>query len=291
MPTESIQLGRLKILSVLDTTMIGRPSAMWPGRATDEAMEPHRHWLDERGLMHFRIGSFAVHGTSRPLVLVDTGFGGREREPSPGGLRFRPGTMLEGLAAHGIAPGDVDIVLFTHLHIDHVGWNTVDYDGRPVLTFPRARYLVSRREWEYWTNAEIAEGNQYVQDCVLPLRDSGRLELIDGEMAVTSELTAVPTPGHTPGHCSVAIVSDGERGVITGDVAHSPIQLTETEWSLALDLDPSLAARTRAGFTDRFDAEGTTVIGTHFPHPGFGRFIHLNGRRYWRALEGLRTEC
>lgn len=287
MTDEALRLGRLTILSVLDTTMIGRPSAMWPGRATDEAMAPHRHWLDERGLMHFRIGTFAVRGPDGPLVLVDTGFGGREREPSSGGLRFRPGTMLEGLAAQGIRPEDVDIVLLTHLHIDHIGWNTIDRGGRPELTFPRARYLVARSEWEYWTQPQIAGKNGYIQDCVLPLQDSGRLELFEGETAVTAELTAVPTPGHTPGHCSVAIVSGGEHGVITGDIAHSPIQLTETEWSLALDLDPSLAARTRAAFAERYDQEGMAVAGTHFPQPGFGRFVRLDGRRYWQAMNSV----
>ena len=285
MTSETLQLGNASILSVLDTTTVGRPSAMWPDRATPEAMAPHEHWLDERGLMRFRVGSFVIRSSRGPLVLVDTGFGGRERDPAPGGLRFRPGRLLEGLAEHGIEPEAIEVVLLTHLHIDHIGWNTIDRAGEPVPTFPRARYLVDRREWEHWTQPAFVERNQSIRDCVLPLQAAGRVELIEGELAVTPELTSVPTPGHTPGHLSVAIVSGGERGVITGDVAHSPIQLTETEWSLALDLDPSLAARTRTAFAERFDQEGMAIIGTHFPQPGFGRFIHLNGRRYWRALE------
>lgn len=285
MASDILTVGSASILSVLDTTTVGRPSAMWPGLATPEAMEPHQRWLDERGLLRFRVGSFVIRSSSGPLVLVDTGFGGREREPSPGGLRFRPGRLLEGLAEHGIQPEEIEVVLLTHLHIDHIGWNTVDRDGQPVPTFPRARYLIDRHEWDYWIQPEVVERNESIRDCVLPLQEAGRIELIESDRAVTSELTAVPTPGHTPGHVSLAIVSAGERAVITGDIAHSPIQLTETEWSLALDLDPSLAARTRAAFAERFDQEGMEVIGTHFPQPGFGRFIRLNGRRYWRALE------
>ena len=285
MPSDMIRVGNATILSVLDTTTVGRPSVMWPERAAPEALEPHKHWLDERGLMRFRVGGFVIRSSSGPLVLVDTGFGGREREPSPGGLRFRPGRLLDGLAEHSIAPEAIEIVLLTHLHIDHIGWNTVDRDGHPVPTFPRASYLIDRREWDHWTQPAIVERNEAIRDCVLPLQEAGRVELIEADRAVTPELTAVPTPGHTPGHVSLAIVSGGERGVITGDVAHSPIQLTETEWSLALDLDPGLAARTRAGFVERFDQEGMAIIGTHFPQPGFGSFIHLNSRRYWRAFD------
>jgi glyoxylase-like metal-dependent hydrolase (beta-lactamase superfamily II) len=285
MASDTLQVGNASILSLLDTTTVGRPSAMWPERVTEENLRPHAHLLDERGLMRFRVGSFLIRSSSAPLVLVDTGFGGREREPAPGGLRFRPGRLLEGLAEHGIQPEEIEIVLLTHLHVDHIGWNTVDRDGKPVPTFPRARYMLDQREWEYWTQPQVVERSEAIRDCVLPLQEAGRLDLIQADRALTSELTAVPTPGHTPGHISLAILSGGERGVITGDVAHSPIQLTETEWSLALDLDPSLAARTRTAFADRFDVEGMSVIGTHFPQPGFGRFIRLNGRRYWRALD------
>lgn len=283
MADNSLQLGNLTILSVLDTTTVGRPSAMWPGKATEEAMQPHSQWLNERGLLSFGIRSFLIRTANGPLTLVDTGIGGRERTPEPGGLRFRPGRLLEALAENGVRPDEVDLVLITHLHIDHVGWNTIDRSGRRELTFPRARYAVQRREWDYWTQPERASA-PHIQDCVLPLQHSGQLDLFDAEHSLTPELTAISTPGHTPGHCSVVLVSDGQRAVITGDVAHSPVQLTETEWSLALDVDPSLAARTRAAFADRFDAEQATVIGTHFPQPAFGRFIHLNGRRYWQAL-------
>ncbi|MGI8552489.1 MAG: MBL fold metallo-hydrolase [Dehalococcoidia bacterium] len=285
MDTDILQIGRLTILSVLDTTTVGRPSAMWPGRATEESLRPHELWLDERGLMHFRVGSFVIRDGNGPLVLVDTGYGGRQREPKPGGLRFKTGNLLDGLSRDGIQPEDVDIVLLTHLHVDHVGWNTIDLDGRPVTTFPKARYLVQQQEWDYWSHPDRAGSEEHVQDCMLPLQKAGQLDLLDGEQTISQGITTVSTPGHTPGHISVVLISDGERGVITGDIAHSPIQLTETEWSLALDLDPGLAARTRAAFAERFDSEGMAVIGTHFPQPGFGRLIQLEGRRYWRPFE------
>jgi glyoxylase-like metal-dependent hydrolase (beta-lactamase superfamily II) len=277
MSGETITVGNVSVMALQDIATPARPSIMFP-MSTPEAMEPFQHWVNERGHFTINIGAFAVRSGGK-LILVDTGIGNKNR------AAYRNGALPENMRAAGIAPNDVDIVLITHLHIDHVGWNTVERDAKFVPFFPKARYVVQRREWEYWTRPEIADKTDYIQDSVLPLQDTGQIDLIEEITAVTPELTTVPTPGHTPGHVSIAIVSGAERAIITGDIAHHPVQLTEWEWSVAFDVDPVMAKNTRRQFIDRVERERELIIGTHFPAPGFGRLVRLGDRRVYEAVQ------
>ncbi len=281
MSGEITSVGNVTVQAIQDISTPARPEIMFP-MSTPEALEPFRHLINERGHFSINIGAFAVRSGGK-LILVDTGIGNKNR------VQFRNGVLPDNLRAAGIRPEDVDIVLITHLHIDHVGWNTVEQDGAFVPFFPRARYVIQRREWEYWTRPEVAAKNDCIRDSVLPLHDSGQVDLIEDVTAVTPEITTVPTPGHTPAHVSIAIHSDGERALITGDVAHHPIQLTEWEWSIALDLDPQQARETRRALIERVERERELVFGGHFPAPGFGRLVLFNGRRYWKALKPVST--
>ncbi|HEY5625239.1 MAG TPA: MBL fold metallo-hydrolase, partial [Dehalococcoidia bacterium] len=177
----------------------------------------------------------------------------------------------------GVPPDDVDIVLHTHLHPDHVGWNM----SGDAPTFPNARYFAPRADWDYF-NGALAANPQMGQ--VIPLNDMGRLELYDGEITITSEVTTLPTPGHTPGHCSVLVNSDGEKVLIMGDVAHHPAQADRPEWSSGFDLDGSLAATTRKKMMDRLVEEGLLAAFCHFPGDGFGRISESAGKRVFQAL-------
>jgi glyoxylase-like metal-dependent hydrolase (beta-lactamase superfamily II) len=210
-------------------------------------------------------------------VLIDTGIGNKSKD-SPGG------ELLENLHALGVQPGDVDIVVNTHLHFDHVGWNCLERAGAYVPTFLNAEYWIARKEWDFWTDdAVLAEEGPHLKTDVLPLKDSPQLRLVGGEAPITPELTLLSTPGHTPGHCSIAITSAGERAIILGDVAHHPLHLIRYG-VCAIDESPRLSRRTKRMIAQRLVDEAALVAGGHFTPDTFGRLVLADGRRTWRPI-------
>ncbi|MCU1486610.1 MAG: fold metallo-hydrolase [Actinomycetia bacterium] len=200
-------------------------------------------------------------------ILVDTCVGDmREGLVMPA----MPSGFPQALADAGFAVEDIDTVVCTHLHFDHVGWNTRLVDGEWVVTFPNARYLFGRVEWEHWQVTEGEFSNNIV-DTVHPVVDAGAADLVEVDHVLCPEVRLVPTPGHTPGHVSVVIESGGERAVITGDMAHHPIQFAEPELGAPADTDSHLAAKTRRVFLAERADDGALVIGTHFGGPTAGR--------------------
>jgi glyoxylase-like metal-dependent hydrolase (beta-lactamase superfamily II) len=180
---------------------------------------------------------------------------------------------------------DVDMVVMTHAHRDHIGWNVVSQDGKYVPTFPNARYYVSAKDWEACHDPALIETRfPNAPECVWPLEDLGVLELMDGEHVLTSELTMLPTPGHTPGHMSIAVSSQGERGLVLGDVLHNTVQIENTDWVSRADIDPETTRVTRRNLMDRLESEGIPVAAVHLAAPGFGRIVRTEGRRYWQAI-------
>lgn len=233
-------------------------------------------WIEEFGCYLLR--------SQGHTVLVDTGIG-------PANAPFARMTQMAGqllakLQIEGIQPEDVDRVVFTHLHPDHVGWNVLEEGGRRRLTFPRARYIIHEADWAMVHSPELLQSERaaFVTETITPVQALGALELISGERRLTDELTAIPTPGHTPGHTSVLVVSDNERAVILGDVVAHPLQVTEPDVGFFYDMDLDTAKRTRYQWLERMEAEGMTAAASHFPEPGFGRVVRLEGRRYWQAL-------
>jgi glyoxylase-like metal-dependent hydrolase (beta-lactamase superfamily II) len=176
-------------------------------------------------------------------------------------------------------------VVMTHLHRDHVGWNLMSENGKYVPTFPRARYWMSRTDWDACHRSDVQPTRfPNAPTCVWPLADLGLIEFMNGEQSLTRELTAVPTPGHTPGHMSILITSKGERALVLGDAAHSPVQVLEPDWVSRADMDPDLTRETRKALLDRLEREQILVAAGHFEAPGYGRIIRLQGRRYWQGL-------
>ena len=232
-------------------------------------------------------GCYVLRSQGR-TILVDTGIGSRTTNPgmintlAGGG----DGRLMAELQAADVRPEDVETVFFTHLHPDHVGWNLVQGGANPRATFPRARYVMHQADWEAFKRPEVQASFPFSfwEETLAPLETLGVLELLAGEQPLTSEITAIPTPGHTPGHMSLAIVSAGQRALIMGDVAIHPAQVTEPSWSVLFDMDQALAARVRRQFLDRVEAEGATLVACHFPAPGFGRLVRLEGRRYWQGF-------
>jgi glyoxylase-like metal-dependent hydrolase (beta-lactamase superfamily II) len=258
-----VNIGDVELISLTDGHGSGEATEIFPTSNLGVWESEYKDLLDGK-LIHPRFGSFVISINGR-LIVVDTGMNGPE------------GQLLRDMKAKGIDPNEIELVINTHLHPDHVGWNLSN--GKP--TFSNARYLIPKHDWEYWTSPEVINDAPWITDSVVSLNDERILDLIEGEYDVTPEIKTIPTPGHTPGHISISITSNGHHGFILGDVAHSPIQAKYTDWSPAFDVDPDLARFTRNKIFDRLEAENTLIASGHFPEPGFGRLKRANGRRYW----------
>ncbi|UXY32126.1 MBL fold metallo-hydrolase [Streptomyces sp. HUAS TT20] len=236
-------------------------------------------FADRQGALHLAVHSFAVE-TGGLRVLVDTGIGNGKSRSNPAWDNLDT-PYLDRLTAAGFPPESVDVVILTHLHTDHVGWNTRPTGrGGWEPTFPRARYLVSRAEADYWSSADIDDSRrQMLSDSVDPVRDSGRLELIDvpaDGANVAPGLRLLPTPGHTPGQVAVHLRSAGHSAVITGDCIHHPVQMARPALCSSVDVDPEQAARTRRGLLARLADSDTLLLGSHFAPPTAG-FVRSEG--------------
>ena len=229
-------------------------------------------YLDARGEAVGSIHSLVIESGDR-RVLVDTCIGNDKPRGRMKLWHMRQGPFLEEMSAAGFPPDTIDTVVCTHLHTDHVGWNTRLVDGKWVPTFARARYLLARPEWEHWSNEDDEANQTVLADSVRPVFDAGLVDLVDVDHEVAEGVALEPTPGHTPGHVSVHVRSQGEDAVITGDLVHHPCQFAHPEWEDRADSDPDLADRTRRDFMARYADQPTLVIGTHFAGPTAGRLV------------------
>jgi glyoxylase-like metal-dependent hydrolase (beta-lactamase superfamily II) len=226
-------------------------------------------FLTDDGRTIGSIHCFVVESGGRTIV-VDTCVG-NDKPREVKNWHLRQGPFLRDLAEAGYPREKVDTVLCTHLHADHVGWNTMLVDGRWVPTFPNARYLIGRREWEHWVGEPEGPDREVRNDSVRPVL--GQTELVEPDHRITSEVFLEPTPGHTPGHVSVRIASRGAQAVITGDLMHHPVQCAEISWASRFDVDPEAARRTRRAFLERYADGPVLVLGTHFAAPTGGRVV------------------
>jgi glyoxylase-like metal-dependent hydrolase (beta-lactamase superfamily II) len=272
-----VRVGGVEVLPLVDTFLLGDPRIFMPEHA-EAFLRGYPELFDERGLLRMTITCFVVRSAGRTW-LIDTGVGPRRR---PG---FPVGKLDQALREAGLTPEDIDGVIHTHLHIDHVGWNTVEGpDGAPVPYFPRAEHRVQRAEWEFWMQSEHLEGGEHphLAECVAPIAE--RVRLHEGEEAIDAHLVFVPAPGHTPGHVAIGIASQGERAIIVGDASHHPVQLDHPDWSPVFDADPELAAKTRQRLFDEAAEDGRLWMAGHWPNSGVGRILRVEGRRVFQAL-------
>ncbi len=272
-------VGDLQISRVMELTQPFPAREFFPD-STEEDWAPHREWLAAEGAYDptgdailLPMQGFVVR-TTHHTILVDTCIGNdKDRPHRPAWHKKSDTTFMNNLAALGLTPADIDFVMCTHLHVDHVGWNTRLVDGRWVPTFPNARYLMSRKELEIFRIEESPTFSLSLIDSVLPVVESGQAQLIESDYALDDEVWLEPTPGHTPDHFAVRLTSRGQHAVLGGDVMHSPVQCLHPEWRPRPDWDPALARATRREFMERHCESGTRVCMAHFPLPSSGRFV------------------
>jgi glyoxylase-like metal-dependent hydrolase (beta-lactamase superfamily II) len=242
---------------------------------TPERLSENRSWLAPAGLdaedrLVLCFQSYVVQ-TGRHNILVDSCIGNdKERSARPIWHMKKDDAFMKGLARVGLSPADIHFVLCTHLHVDHVGWNTRLENGRWVPTFPNARYLFSKKELDYW----LAENEKTVvppiADSVIPIVEAKLCDLVTSDHSLNDLVSLIPTPGHTPDHYAVQLGRGGKDAVITGDLIHSPLQARYPELSMRVDYDPAQGIATRRKFLETYCDTNTLCCFAHFPSPSKG---------------------
>ena len=261
------RVGGVTITKIVELEVTGGSRFILP-QATPEAILPIG-WLqpdfaDARGRLKMSIHALVVETRSR-RIIVDTCLGNdKENRRIPTWNKLQT-NFLADLAGAGYPRETIDTVICTHLHVDHVGWNTMLDGGSWVPTFPNARYLMGRVEFDHWTSQHDREDMEAIlADSVAPVLEAGLVDLVETDHRICDEVSLVPTLGHTPGHVSVRVASCGEEALITGDFMHHPCQIARPDWSSTADSDPTAAQQTRERMLTQLSDIPILVIGTHF---------------------------
>src|SRR6516165_108907 len=253
---------------------------------TKELLDENRSWLqphyvDEADKLVLCIQSFVIK-TPHHNILVDSCVGNHKPRPTRPFWNMMNSDRFEtALKAAGLTFDDIDYVMCTHLHGDHVGWNTRLNSGRWVPTFPKARYIMAEREFEHWTQREKENPASvpWITDSVLPIVAAKRVELVKSDFAFNEQVQFIPTPGHTIDHFSVLVGRPGADALITGDMIHSPLQGKYPDMGMMADYDSPQAGQTRRKVFDRFSEAPTLLCASHFPMPSTYR-VHRAGSGY-----------
>ena len=276
-------IGKVNVTRVVEMQVAGGTKFILPD-ATREACLPiewmQPHFMDEAGNLIMSIHALVIDDGEKRIV-VDTCIGNDKQRNIPSWTNLQT-DFLKDLEQAGYPRESIDMVMCTHLHVDHVGWNTMLVDGRWIPTFPNARYLMAEKEWRYWnSHAEEEDYGPVIEDSVRPIVESGLAEFVEEDHELTSEVRLISTPGHTPGHVSVLIESEGSRALITGDCIHHPVQMTRTDWCSSADFDQDQGQATRESLLKHYVDSDVLVIGTHFATPTAGYIKSLEEGAYW----------
>ena len=263
----SWKVGKVKITKIVEIEVAGGTRFMLPQATYNEIQQ--MPWLipdfaTEEGKLKMSIHSLIVE-TPTKRIVVDTCIGNDKENrgvPTWNSLNL---PFLEDMSKAGYPPESIDMVFCTHLHVDHVGWNTKLVNGKWVPTFDKARYVFVKPEYEYWRdNSPTPTHAAVFEDSVKPVIDAGRADLVASDAKLSDEVSLISTPGHSPGHMSILIRSDGQEALLTGDVAHHPCQMAHLDWSSNFDTDPVQSIESRRMLFGRFADTPTLVIGGHF---------------------------
>ena len=283
MATEArkFHIGSLELVCLTDGGIALPPEGLFPNVPPEELTA--NQIVNDQGLVPVGFNSLVVRSGGQ-LILVDTGLGNKPSNPFPAG-----GELYDNLRAAGLNPDEVDIVINTHGHPDHVGWNTREVDGEIVPTFRNARYYMMRTEWDWWQNDDnIKQIDEtwvpHTIDSLRVLANSGRLELVEGETTITSDVRMMPSPGHTVGHASVLLSSGGQTAIFLGDLAHHPAHLIHPEWVTAFDVLPQLQRESREKLFKLAYEQQALLVQVHNAWPGVaGRLLDRNGQKIYQA--------
>lgn len=276
---QPVKIGSVSISSIIERDGPWRaPHIMFPSATPQELKQvmplaPDFAYDRVQDLLVITYQTFVLR-TPRATVLIDTCVGEHQRRPPQ--LLFDKTPWLNGFAQHGLKFEDIDYVFCTHLHVDHVGWNTRLVDGRLVPTFPNAKYVFSKREFEHWKQATEPGFAAVHDDCVQPIVDAGQALLVEDTYVLSDELSLIPTPGHSPGHVCVNLASQGQRAIFTGDMMHHCAQVFRPDWSSCFCHDVKQSAETRWKFFREHVNSDTLIIPTHFPGTTAG---HIKSHR------------
>lgn len=277
------QIGKVRITRIVELEAVGGSRFILPD-ATRDACRPlqwmYPHFMDEAGNLRMSVHALVLETPDR-RIIVDTCIGNDKERNVPAWSHLQT-SFLKDLEAAGYPRESIDTVMCTHLHVDHVGWNTMLVDGRWVPTFPNARYLLAEKEWTWWDAHEEESGyGPVIADSVRPIIDAGLVDLVAEDAVICPEVRLEPTPGHTPGHVSVHIRSEGEEALITGDCIHHPCQMSHLDWCSSADFDRGQGERTRHDLLSRYVDSAVLIIGTHFATPTAGHVKHRAEGGYW----------
>ena len=271
------QIGELRVARVEESCQPAfPPEVMFPDLPAD-ALARQRHWMapnyydPQAGLLVASIHSWVLR-TRHHTILIDTCGGNHKERPGFPPLHRLDLPWLDRLAAVGVAPEQVDFVMCTHLHLDHVGWNTRLRDGSWVPTFPNAKYLFDRKEYEHWVGIPAGSVNDgVIADSVLPVVEAGLSQFVEDGYTLDDMLSVEATPGHTPGHVMIRATGGGATGLFTGDIMHNPIQVPYPDINSGFCEDPAEARAVRRRVLDEAAERGHLLLPAHFGPPHIGR--------------------
>lgn len=266
------QIGEVTITRIVESTAKIPLGNLLPA-ASAAAIDKHRYWLepyfiDDEDQFELTIQAFILD-VGELRVIVDTCLGEHQ---GPVALMFEKthSGFLETMGRAGYETDQITHVLCTHLHLDHVGWNTMKRNGQWVATFANARYLFAKTEYEYWVTKAAESHTENFNTAISPIVEAGLADLVPCNYRLGDCIQFLPTPGHSPGHVSILIRSKGRQALITGDATHHPIQWAEPDWPMVADEDSCRAADSRYELIDAFADSDTLIIGTHYPSPTVG---------------------
>ncbi len=281
--TAKTLIGDIELICLTDVTYPSQvsPGDVFPAVTEEEWMQYHWDYPDA---FVVTVNCFLIR-TPQHTVLVDTGIG-------PATTHFARSLNAEGnlpgrLRDESIGPEDIDTVVFTHLHPDHVGWNIQQTRDLCVPVFPCARYIVNQTEWEVTLQLAQSkpEAMRHVQENVVPLRNLGKLQFVSGEHVICAGVPIIPAQGHSPGHMGLQVTSGSESALLLGDAFAHPLHVTNPDHISSFDADTALGCQTRRDLLAQAENGACVMAATHFPWPGFGRIVSRYGRRIWQPVQ------
>jgi len=290
-----LQFGDITVDRVIEAEGLGFPPEFLLPECDMGAIRRYRDWLQphffdpDSGRFIQSVHCYVVR-SPKHTILIDTCVGNDKSRPSTKGWNMLSTNFLDRLVGIGVAVEDVDYVMCTHLHIDHVGWNTRLLDGRWVPTFPNAKYLFHQVELEHWEQQGdyVMDGpggsDGFFEDSVLPVVEAGQALKVEEGHAIDDWLTVESWPGHSPGHVCLRLKSGGREAVFAGDLLHHPVQCRHPEWNSRFCWNPTQSAATRKRFVDQHADTPAIILAAHFANPVAGRIMAKGDAPYYAII-------